>query len=189
LVEQTLDPMVSSYFKNSGQTRPLLQRRSEIQDQATLEMKAKFARHSLELQEVMIGTPRSLAGDQSIERILDQLRQREVAREQVETFKSRREAAIGEKSLNETPRHRRPAGRLDRLQDRDRGRPEPGSAEVELAKRTAEETVLTAEAERRRKSLDGEGGQENGMLNALMGMMLKSSLIAEGSTPHQPPAE
>ncbi|HLZ67096.1 MAG TPA: hypothetical protein VKQ29_12760 [Aliidongia sp.] len=45
----------------------------------------------------MIGTPRSLLGDQSIERILDQLRQREVAREQVETYKSQQEAAIGEK--------------------------------------------------------------------------------------------
>src|SRR6185369_14540332 len=42
LVEQTLDPMVSAYFKNVAQTRTLiqlLQDRSAIQDQARKEMK------------------------------------------------------------------------------------------------------------------------------------------------------
>src|SRR5262249_18464664 len=45
LVEQTLDPMVSAYFKNIGQTRTLielLQDRSEIQSLSSQEMKAKF---------------------------------------------------------------------------------------------------------------------------------------------------
>ena len=60
LVEQTLDPMVSAYFKNIGQTRTLIelmQERSEIQRQSGEEMKEKFARYNLELQEVLIGTP------------------------------------------------------------------------------------------------------------------------------------
>ena len=160
LVEQTLDPMVSSYFKNSGQTQTLLQllqRRSEIQDTATQDMKTKFERYSLELQEVMIGTPRSLAGDQSIERILDQLRQREVAREQVETYKSQQEAAIGEKALNETRAIAAQQAALTASKIAIEVAQNQGSAKVELAKRTAEETVLTAEAERRRKTLDGEG--------------------------------
>lgn len=160
LVEQTLDPMVSSYFKNSGQTQTLLQllqRRSEIQDAATQDMKVKFERYSLELQEVMIGTPRSLAGDQSIERILDQLRQREVAREQVETYRSQQEAAIGEKALNETRAIAAQQAALTQSKIAIEVAQNQGSAKVELAKRSAEETVLTAEAERRRKILDGEG--------------------------------
>jgi len=49
LVEQTLDPMVSAYFKNVGQTRTLiqlLQERSAIQQQASTEMKEKFAHYN-----------------------------------------------------------------------------------------------------------------------------------------------
>ncbi len=60
LVEQTLDPMVSAYFKNVAQTRTLiqlLQDRAEIQDQSSVEMRGRFDRYNLELQEVLIGTP------------------------------------------------------------------------------------------------------------------------------------
>src|SRR6202008_3181299 len=56
LVEQTLDPMVSAYFKNVGQTRTLiqlLQDRSNIQMQSGEQMKTKFAEYNLELQEVL----------------------------------------------------------------------------------------------------------------------------------------
>ena len=54
LVEQTLDPMVSAYFKNIGQTRTLIQLiqdRSAIQQVSGEQMKAKFAEYNLELQE------------------------------------------------------------------------------------------------------------------------------------------
>src|SRR5246500_652468 len=87
LVEQTLDPMVSAYFKNIGQKMTLielLQNRAAIQEESSQEMKSKFEGYSLELQEVLIGTPRAPAGDQTIENILIQLRSRQVAREQVE---------------------------------------------------------------------------------------------------------
>src|SRR6185295_13194941 len=60
LVEQTLDPMVSAYFKNIGQTRTLIQLihdRSDIQIMASQQMAEKFAQYNLELQEVLIGTP------------------------------------------------------------------------------------------------------------------------------------
>ena len=53
LVEQTLDPMVSAYFKNVGQTRTLIeliQERNEIQKMASEQMKEKFARYNLELR-------------------------------------------------------------------------------------------------------------------------------------------
>ncbi|HRE29145.1 MAG TPA: SPFH domain-containing protein, partial [Anaerolineales bacterium] len=72
LVEQTLDPMVSAYFKNVGQTRTLiqlLQERSQIQAQAGEEMREKFMHYNLQLEEVLIGTPSSAAGDKAIETI------------------------------------------------------------------------------------------------------------------------
>ncbi len=104
LVEQTLDPMVSAYFKNVGQTRTLiqlLQERSIIQQIASQEMKDKFAHYNLELEEVLIGTPASAPGDTQIETILMQLRSRQVAAEQVETYDRQQQAAVKERELKE----------------------------------------------------------------------------------------
>ncbi|HZB94707.1 MAG TPA: SPFH domain-containing protein, partial [Herpetosiphonaceae bacterium] len=104
LVEQTLDPMVAAYFKNIGQTRTLIQLiqdRSAIQDISGEEMKARFAHYNLELEEVLIGTPQSSAGDQKIEQILTQLRSRQIAEEQVETYTRQEKAAVKERELRE----------------------------------------------------------------------------------------
>lgn len=104
LVEQTLDPMVSAYFKNIGQTRTLiqlLQDRSAIQQQASTEMKEKFAHYNLELEEVLIGTPSSPENDTQIETILTQLRSRQVAAEQIETYDRQEKAAVKERELRE----------------------------------------------------------------------------------------
>jgi uncharacterized membrane protein YqiK len=97
LVDQTLDPMVAAYFKNIGQTRTLIQliqERSQIQEQSSQEMKERFAHYNLELEEVLIGTPRASTTDRKIEEILAQLRDRQIAVEQIETY-SRKQAAAG----------------------------------------------------------------------------------------------
>lgn len=104
LVEQTLDPMVAAYFKNIGQTRTLiqlLQERSLIQQQSSIDMKEKFERYNLELEEVLIGTPGSATEGGQIEQILNQLRSRQIAEEQVETYNRQEKAAIKEKELRE----------------------------------------------------------------------------------------
>ncbi len=104
LVEQTLDPMVAAYFKNIGQTRTLiqlLQERSEIQKIASQEMKEKFRHYNLELEEVLIGTPSSPADDVQIETILTQLRSRQIAAEQIETYDRQEKAAVKERELRE----------------------------------------------------------------------------------------
>lgn len=104
LVEQTLDPMVAAYFKNVGQTRTLIQliqERSAIQETASAQMKEKFCRYNLELEEVLIGTPSSSAGDHRIEEILLQLRARQIAEEQVETYARQERAALKERELRE----------------------------------------------------------------------------------------
>jgi uncharacterized membrane protein YqiK len=105
LVEQTLDPMVSAYFKNIAQTKTLielLQQRSEIQNTSSVDMKSKFAAYSLELQEVLIGTPHSSGGvNEQIEQILIQLRERQVAKEKVQTYQLKEQAAVQERTLRE----------------------------------------------------------------------------------------
>ncbi len=105
LVEQTLDPMVSAYFKNIGQQRTLIELihdRAEIQKQASLEIREKFAHYNLELEEVLIGTPRAPEGDARIEAILNQLRARQIAEEQVETYVRQEKASAQERVLRET---------------------------------------------------------------------------------------
>jgi len=104
LVEQTLDPMVSAYFKNIGQTRTLIQliqERNDIQNIASQEMRGKFAHYNLELEEVLIGTPETTAEDKQIELILNQLRSRQIAVEQIETFQRQQTAAMKERELRE----------------------------------------------------------------------------------------
>lgn len=108
LVEQTLDPMVSAYFKNVGQTRTLielLQQRSEIQESAGVGMKEKFSHYNLELEEVLIGTPKpgtTERGGEQIEKILTQLRQRQIAEEQIGTYSQQEKSAAKERELRET---------------------------------------------------------------------------------------
>lgn len=104
LVDQTLDPMVSAYFKNIGQTKTLIQliqERNEIQGTASSEMKAKFEHYNLELEEVLIGTPSASVNDDKIEVILAQLRGRQIALEQIETYSQQQKAAAKEKELRE----------------------------------------------------------------------------------------
>ena len=104
LVEQTLDPMVSAYFKNIGQARTLIQLiqdRSAIQQQSSQEMREKFDQYNLELQEVLIGTPEAGPQDKQIEVILTQLRARQIAQEQIETYGRQQMAATKERELRE----------------------------------------------------------------------------------------
>jgi uncharacterized membrane protein YqiK len=104
LVEQTLDPMVSAYFKNVAQMRTLIElihERSAIQRQSGEEMREKFEHYNLELEEVLIGTPQSQPGDKAIETILTQLRSRQLAEEQVETYGRQEKAAFKERELRE----------------------------------------------------------------------------------------
>ncbi len=104
LVDQTLDPMVSAYFKNIGQTKTLIQlihERNEIQATASREMQTRFDHYNLELEEVLIGTPSSSINDNKIELILAQLRDRQIAQEQVETYTQQQKAAEKERELKE----------------------------------------------------------------------------------------
>jgi hypothetical protein len=56
---------VSALFKKIAKMTliELLQNRAAIQEKLGSEMKARFEAYSLELQQVLIGTPRAAAGD------------------------------------------------------------------------------------------------------------------------------
>jgi uncharacterized membrane protein YqiK len=161
LVEQTLDPMVSAYFKNVGQTRTLiqlLQDRAEIQDISGVQMKEKFEVYNLELQEVLIGTPTSGEGGGQIEQILVQLRSRQIAEEQVETYNRQERAAVKERELREAESRARQQQALTESEIAITVQSNQGKAEYARAQQQASQiqTLATAEAEKTRILAEGE---------------------------------
>lgn len=160
LVEQTLDPMVSSYFKNVSQTKTfieLIQSRSELQSGASTDMKERFAAYSLEFQEVLIGTPRPQPGDTKIENIMAQLRDRQIAREQVETFAQKQIAADKERDLNEAEQRAAKQKELTASLVDISIRENQGSAAVKAAEKRRQEIEALAQGEKFKQTMEGFG--------------------------------
>ncbi|WP_179405395.1 SPFH domain-containing protein [Burkholderia guangdongensis] len=160
LVEQTLDPMVSSYFKNVSQTKTfieLIQSRSELQVNASNDMRERFRAYSLEFEEVLIGTPKAQQGDVQIENIMAQLRDRQIAREQVETFAQKQIAADKERELNEAEqraaKQKELTGSLVDISIKEN----QGSASVKAAEKRRQEIEALAHAEKFKQEMEGSG--------------------------------
>lgn len=161
LVNQTLDPMVSAYFKNIGQTKTLIeliQQRSDIQQRSSVEMKERFEHYNIELEEVLIGTPRSPEGDVRIEQILTQLRDRQVAVEMLETFEKQRVAADKERELKEAMAVAEQQTVLTQSEININIQENSGRAELQRAQQDAErvKTLAAADAQRVKFLADGE---------------------------------
>jgi uncharacterized membrane protein YqiK len=160
LIEQSIDPMISGYFKNVGQTMTLielLQNRNEIQGRSSKEMKEKFAHYDLELEEVLIGTPAPSKADNRIETILAQLRDRQVAREQIETFNAQQKSAEKERELNEA---RAIAARQQDLTESNINiniQDNKGKAEFQLATQEALKIQKLAEANKYKTEKEADG--------------------------------
>lgn len=160
LVEQTLDPMVSSYFKNVSQTRTfieLIQSRSELQAGASIDMRERFQAYSLEFQEVLIGTPKPQAGDTKIENIMSQLRDRQIAREQVETFAQKQIAADKQRELNESEKRAEKQAELTASLVDISIKDNHGAALVKAAERRRQEMESLAQGEKFRQENEGAG--------------------------------
>ncbi len=160
LVEQTLDPMVSSYFKNVSQTRTfieLIQSRSELQAGASVDMRERFKAYSLEFQEVLIGTPKPQQGDTKIENIMSQLRDRQIAREQVETFAQKQIAADKQRELNEAEKRAEKQAELTASLVDISIKDNNGAAAVKAAERRRQEIALLAQADKFRQENEGAG--------------------------------
>jgi uncharacterized membrane protein YqiK len=153
--------MVSAYFKNIGQTRTLIQLiqdRSNIQLQSGEQMKAKFEMYNLELQEVLIGTPNSGASGGQIEQILTQLRSRQIADEQIETYARQEKASLKERELREAEAKARQQTVLTESDIAITIQSNQGKAEFARAQQEANriQTLAAAEAERLRITAEGE---------------------------------
>ncbi|MEA5077719.1 MAG: SPFH domain-containing protein [Anaerolineaceae bacterium] len=158
LVEQTLDPMVSAYFKNIGQTRTLIQliqERNDIQRISSQEMKDKFAHYNLELEEVLIGTPTTNGEDTQIEIILNQLRARQIAVEQIETYQRQETAAVKERELREAQARTDQQRNITESELNITVQSNQGKAELQRALQQAAQIRTLAEAEAERIARTG----------------------------------
>ncbi len=159
LVNQSLDPLVSAYFKDVAQTKTLIQliqERSEIRERALSEMKDKFAKYNLELEEVLIGTPKSDAGDIQIENILTQLRDRQIAEEKKVTYQKQQSAAESEKSLREAEAIAEQQTYLTKSKIQIEIEANNGAALARKAENEAGQIIALAKANAQKVSMEGE---------------------------------
>jgi len=152
--------MVSAYFKNVGQTRTLiqlLQDRSAIQQIAGEQMKEKFGHYNLELQEVLIGTPTSGLQGGQIEQILTQLRSRQIAEEQVETYTRQEKAAVKERELREAESRAAQQAHITESEISIVVQTNQGKADYARAQQQSAQIQTLAQAEAEKTRILGEG--------------------------------
>ncbi len=163
LVNQSLDPLVSAYFKDIAQTKTLIeliQERSSIRERAVVEMRDKFANYNLNLEEVLIGTPIAATGDAKIENILTQLRERQIAEEQKITYNKQKEAAETEKSLKEAQAVALTQTALTQSKIAIEVAANEGEAIAKKAEQEANKIVSIAKADAERVKLEGNAEAE-----------------------------
>jgi uncharacterized membrane protein YqiK len=185
LITQTLDPLLSAYFRDVCHKMSMLQlihERAEIQTQAREELRRKFALFDIECVDVLIGRPESRQGDTKIESLLEQLRLRQFAIEQVETFQKQQEAAVRQKSLNEATAQAQLQAELTKSQVQIRISENVGDAELAKARKEAETTVVQAEASAKQAKLIGEGeGQKAALIGEGQGKRVRAIGEAEAA--------
>ena len=178
LITQTLDPMLSAYFRDVSHKctmLQLLQNRDQIQQDSKKALYGRFTEFDIECVDVLIGKPDTAEAGGKIETLLEQLRLRQLSIEQLETFERQRQSAEEQRKLNEAQalatkqkeltdsqvqiRIAENAGDADLARARKMAQQQIVMAEAELEKsrRHAEQTVVTAKAEAEQRQLAGQG--------------------------------
>src|SRR3984957_2900053 len=160
LITQTLDPMLSAYFRDVAHRRSMLDlihERDRIQVDAREELRRKFLVFDIECVDVLIGKPETASEGGVIETLLDQLRQRQLATEQIETFARQQQAAGKLQELNDAKAKAEMQVHLSQSKVRIDVITNQAEANLSKAKKEAEQTVILAEAESKRRSLEGQG--------------------------------
>ncbi len=178
LITQTLDPMLSAFFRDVAQKKTMLEllhERDMIQDEAQQVLARRFKEFDIECVAVLIGKPDTAEAGGKIEMLLEQLRIRQLSIEQLETLERQRVATEKQRTLNEAQclaqkqteltasevqiRIAENAGDADLAKVRKYAQQEivMAQAELEKARHHATQTVVTAEAESRQRSLAGKG--------------------------------
>jgi uncharacterized membrane protein YqiK len=178
LITQTLDPMLSAYFRDVAHRKTMLEllhERDVIQGEAKASLLAKFHEFDIECVDVLIGKPTTQEAGGKIEQLLEQLRLRQLSMEQLETYERQRTAADKLRLLNEARAQAdmqtsltntrvqvsivESQAEAELARARKQAEQTIVAAEADLAKsrRQAEQTVILAEAESKQRELIGRG--------------------------------
>jgi uncharacterized membrane protein YqiK len=160
LITQTLDPMLSAYFRDVAHKRTmleLLQDRDSIQKESSNELGRKFHNFDIECVDVLIGKPDTEQSGGKIETLLEQLRLRQLSLEQVETYGKQVIAAQNLRVLNEAQAQAQMQTQLSNSLVQIKIAENEAEAQLARARKQAEQVVVTAEAESRSQILAGRG--------------------------------
>jgi uncharacterized membrane protein YqiK len=160
LITQTLDPMLSAYFRDVSHKRTmleLLQERDAIQHESAAELGRKFHNFDIECVDVLIGKPDTQQAGGKIETLLEQLRLRQLSLEQVETYAKQVQAADRLRVLNEAQAQAQMQTQLTNSLVQIRIAENEAEAQLARARKQAEQVVVTAQAESQQRILRGRG--------------------------------
>ncbi|HZZ43914.1 MAG TPA: SPFH domain-containing protein [Tepidisphaeraceae bacterium] len=204
LITQTLDPMLSAYFRDVAHKctmLELLHDRDEIQTQAKVALKERFKEFDIECVDVLIGKPDTAEAGGKIETLLEQLRLRQLSVEQIETYEHQRKAADEQRKLNDAQalaskqkeltdsqvqiRIAENAGDADLSRARKVAQQQIVMAEAQLeqSRRQAEQMVVTAKAESEQRTLAGRGESQRQMQIGLSEAAVLTRKIASFGDP------
>jgi uncharacterized membrane protein YqiK len=163
LITQTLDPILTSYFRDVAQSSnmlDLLTHREDIQRRATEELGKRFKEFDINCIAVLIGRPESKPNadkEDPIERLFDQLRMRRLAEEQIATFARQEEAALHLKDLNDAKAAAEKQAELTQTKIDIEVAGNRGEAQLAEAQRLSRRDIARAEGESRSRELLGRG--------------------------------
>ncbi len=159
LITQTLDPMLSAYFRDIAHRKTMLEllhERDLIQKEARDELRRKFGEFDIECVDVLIGKPDTEEKGGKIETLLEQLRQRQLSHEQLETYARQTTAAEKLRLLNEAQAQATAQTQLTNSRVQVQIAENQGEAELARSRKQAEQTVVVAEAELARSRRQAE---------------------------------
>jgi uncharacterized membrane protein YqiK len=160
LITQTLDPMLSAYFRDIAHKKTmleLLQQRDLIQNESREELRRKFRDFDIECVDVLIGKPETAEAGGKIETLLEQLRIRQLSIEQIETYERQRAAAEKLRTLNDAQAIANMQTNLTNSSVQVQIAQNQGEADLARARKQAEQLVVTAQAESQQRVLAGRG--------------------------------
>ena len=149
LITQTLDPMLSAYFRDIAHKQTMLEllhERDVIQTEARNELRRKFHEFDIECVDVLIGKPDTDEKGGKIEVLLEQLRQRQLSIEQLETYQRQRESSDKRRELAEAQAQADMQTSLTNARVKAQIAESEGEADLQRAKKQADKQVVMAEA-------------------------------------------
>src|SRR5262245_29222788 len=150
LITQTLDPLLSAYFRDIAHKKTMLEllhERDAIQAEARSELRRKFHEFDIECVDVLIGKPDTDEKGGKIEVLLEQLRQRQLSIEQLETFERQKEASDKRRELAEAQAQADMQTSLTNARVKAQIAESEGEAELQRARKQADKQVVMAEAD------------------------------------------